>query len=179
MNPTPPLQDALGDAALLFVGLSFLCIGGTIPLLPDMHRFFVESRGLMTSREFTSYIAFAQASPGPNILYVALLGYHIAGIKGALTTLGAMSLGPFLLILITSKLEARFRANPWREIVLTGLAPVTVGLLLAGTWTLTKSFSNWKPWLLCAVSLLIFMRVKANPLWVIAAGALLGVLFAF
>jgi chromate transporter len=179
MNAAPKLDDALTDAALLFIGLSFLCIGGTIPLLPDMHRFFVESRGLMTSREFTSYIAFAQASPGPNILYVALLGYHIAGLKGALTTLGAMSLGPFLLILITSKLETRFRANPWREVVLTGLAPVTVGLLLAGTWTLTKSFATLKPWLLCAIALLIFMRVKLNPLWVIAAGACIGLVLEF
>lgn len=168
--------DVLLDMALLYVTLSFLCIGGTIPLVPDMHRFFVDSRGLMTTSEFAGYIALAQAAPGPNILYVALFGYHVAGVTGALTTLGAISLGPFVLIVITTKFFTRLQTNPWREIVLRGLAPTTVGLMLAGCAMLTKGFVDARAWVLAAVALAAFIALpKLHPLWLIAAGGLVGI----
>jgi chromate transporter len=168
--------NLLIDMALLYATLSLLCIGGTIPLIPDMHRFFVDSRGLMTTSEFAGYIALAQAAPGPNILYVALFGYHVAGVAGALTTLGAISLAPFILVVITTKFFARLQANPWREIVLRGLAPVTVGLMLAGCALLTKGFLDAWAWLVAAVALACFFVFnKLHPLWFIAAGGVLGV----
>lgn len=167
--------NILLDMAVLYVALSFLCIGGTIPLIPDMHRFFVDSRGLMTTSEFAGYIALAQAAPGPNILYVALFGYHVAGAAGALTTLGAISIGPFVLILLASKFFTRLKANPWREIVLRGLAPVTVGLMLAGASLLTKGFVNATAWTIAAISLAAFFALpKVHPLWLIAAGGVAG-----
>jgi chromate transporter len=169
-------DNVLVDMALLYVTLSFLCIGGTIPLIPDMHRFFVDSRSLMTTSEFAGYIALAQAAPGPNILYVALFGFHVAGFVGALTTLGAISLGPFVLVVLTTKFFARLQANPWREIVLRGLAPVTVGLMLAGCALLTKGFVDMKAWAIAAGSLACFFLLpKRHPLWFIAAGGLIGI----
>ena len=65
-------SDQLVDMALLYVSLSFLCIGGTIPLIPDMHRFFVESRGLMTTTEFAGYIALAQVAGAEHSLHRAV-----------------------------------------------------------------------------------------------------------
>lgn len=168
-------DNILIDMALLYATLSLLCIGGTIPLIPDMHRFFVDSRGLMTTNEFAGYIALAQVAPGPNILYVALFGYHVAGIAGALTTLGAISLGPFVLMLITTKIFNRLQTNPWREIVLRGIAPVTVGLMLAGCALLTQGFADARAWALAAMSLFCFLYFeKIHPLWFIAAGAAIG-----
>jgi chromate transporter len=169
-------SNILVDMAVLYVTLSFLCIGGTIPLIPDMHRFFVDSRGVMTTSEFAGYIALAQAAPGPNILYVALFGYHVAGVAGALTTLGAISLGPFILVIITTKFFTRLQSNPWREIVLRGLAPVTVGLMLAGCVLLTKGFIDYRMWIIAAVSLAAFFALpKLHPLWLIAAGGGVGI----
>ncbi len=169
-------DSLLFDMAFLYVTLSFLCIGGTIPLVPDMHRFFVDSRGLMSTNEFAGYIALAQAAPGPNILYVALFGYHVAGIPGALTTLLAISAAPFVMVILVAKFFARVHANPWREIILCGLAPVTVGLMLAGCALLTQSFRGAIEWAIAALALAIFLlRPKLHPLLVIGAGAVLGV----
>jgi chromate transporter len=168
-------NNQLADIALLYLSLSFLCIGGTIPLIPDMHRFFVESRGLMTTTEFAGYIALAQVAPGPNILYIALFGYHVAGIAGALTALFSISLVPFILMLIVTKVFARLQANPWREIVLRGLAPVTVGLMFAGCMLLFGGMPDWRTWVLAAVVFVVFMFTKLHPLWMIGVGALTGV----
>lgn len=169
-------DSLLLDMALLYVGLSFLCIGGTIPLVPDMHRFFVDSRGLMSTQEFAGYIALAQAAPGPNILYVALFGYHVAGVAGALTTLLAISAGPFILVILTAKFFVRVQANPWREIVLRGLAPITVGLMLAGCSMLTQGFRGAIEWTIAAAALaLFFILPKLHPLALIALGGIVGV----
>lgn len=168
-------SDQLIDMALLYVSLSFLCIGGTIPLIPDMHRFFVDTRGLMTTTEFAGYIALAQVAPGPNILYIALFGYHVAGIAGALIALGAISFVPFVLMVITTKMFTRLQANPWREIVLRGLAPVTVGLMFAGCMLLMGGFPDWRAWVLAGVSFAVFMFTKLHPLWMIGVGAIAGV----
>ena len=168
-------SDQLLDMALLYMSLSFLCIGGTLPLIPDMHRFFVDTRGLMTTTEFAAYIALAQVAPGPNILYIALFGYHVAGIAGALTALGAISFVPFVLMVIVTRMFARLQANPWREIVLRGLAPVTVGLMFAGCMLLFGGMPDWRAWVLAAAAFLVFMFTKLHPLWMIGMGAITGV----
>ena len=168
-------SEQLVDMALLYTSLSFLCIGGTIPLIPDMHRFFVETRGLMTTTEFAAYIALAQVAPGPNILYIALFGYHVAGIAGALTALGAISFVPFVLMVVVTKMFSRLQANPWREIVLRGLAPVTVGLMFAGCMLLFRGMPDWRAWVLAAIAFFAFMFTKLHPLWMIGVGAIAGV----
>ncbi|MBP6531106.1 MAG: chromate transporter [Burkholderiales bacterium] len=170
-------SDQLVDMALLYVSLGFLCIGGSLPLIPDMHRFFVETRGLMTTAEFAGYIALAQVAPGPNILYVALFGYHVAGIPGALTVLVSVSVAPFVTMIFASYMFERLQTNPWREIVLRGLAPVTVGLMFAGCMLLTRGFADWRAWLLAGIAFPVFMTTKLHPLWMIGAGALAGVVF--
>lgn len=179
MSESTPGSGLLADMALLYLKLSFLCIGGTIPLIPDMHRFFVETRGLMTTQQFAGYIALAQAAPGPNILYVALLGYHAAGIVGAFTTLGAISVGPFVLVTIAAKAFGRLSGNPWREIVLRGLAPVTVGLMLSGCALLIGGIAEPRLGTLFAASLATFLLFpRIHPLLVLATGAAVGAMLA-
>ena len=157
-------SDQLVDMALLYFSLSFLCIGGTIPLVPDMHRFFVDTRGLMTTTEFAGYIA--------------LFGYHVAGIAGALTALIAISFAPFVMMAIATRMFTRLQRNPWREVVLRGLAPVTVGLMFAGCMVLTRGFADWRAWALAGVALTVFVTTKLHPLWMISAGAEAGVVFS-
>ena len=76
---------------LRFLTLSLMAVGGAITLVPEMHRYLVDERNWLTDHEFTSSIALAQAAPGPNILFVTLLGWNAAGVPGALaTTIGIM-----------------------------------------------------------------------------------------
>lgn len=165
------------EVVALFFGLSLLSFGGTVSLLPEMYRFLIEARGAMTSTQFANYVALAQAAPGPNILYVALFGYHIAGWWGALATLLAISAGPLVIVLAIARVDQALRNHPLRETVLRALAPVSVGLLIAGVWTLTKSFqAEWRLWLLCGVATLLFWRTTIHPLVFFAMAAGLGVI---
>ena len=70
------------DLLLHFLALSLLAIGGAITTVPEMHRYLVSQRGWLAEADFTSAIALAQAAPGPNLLFVVVLGYQVAGRAG-------------------------------------------------------------------------------------------------
>jgi chromate transporter len=58
-----------------FMSLSLLAIGGAITTAPEMHSYLVNDKAWLTDSQFTSSIALAQAAPGPNVLFIALLGW--------------------------------------------------------------------------------------------------------
>ncbi len=66
-----------------FALMSLFAIGGANGAIPEMHRLVVETRGWMTDRQFADMFALAQVTPGPNVIIVTLIGYHVAGIAGA------------------------------------------------------------------------------------------------
>ena len=60
------------------------------------------------------------------------------------------------------------------------LAPIVVGLVLSTGWLLSAAHDdaarNAGPWLLSAASALLVWRTRVHLLWLIGAGALLGLL---
>ena len=96
-----------------FLLLSLLSIGGAITVASDMHRVMVDQMGSITDAQFTTSIAIAQASPGPNVLFVAVMGYQAAGILGALTTLTGIMLPSTTLALVAARWVSGWRAR-WR-----------------------------------------------------------------
>ena len=76
--------DILLEIAVRFAALSLVAIGGINAILPEIHRVVVDVEGWMTSAEFAELFALAQLAPGPNAMVVALIGYKVTGIAGAL-----------------------------------------------------------------------------------------------
>jgi chromate transporter len=66
-----------------FLLLSLLAVGGAVTVAPDIHRVMVDQMGLLSDAQFSASIAIGQASPGPNVLFVAVMGYQAAGLPGA------------------------------------------------------------------------------------------------
>jgi hypothetical protein len=83
--------DAL-DLFLRFAALSLLAVGGALGTAPEMRRFLVDERQWITGVQFTDSIAIAQAAPGPNILFVTLLGWQAGGALGAFAATAGLML---------------------------------------------------------------------------------------
>ncbi len=179
-----------------FLSLSLLAVGGAMATAPDMHRILVGARGWLSDAQFNSAIALAQAAPGPNLLFVGLMGWHVGLNSGGGAAGGSRAhllalLGVLLAMLgflIPSGLLT-YSATRWmhknRQLravraFKAGLAPVIVALLLATGWLLTAAYDqperNWPLWLLVAASALIVWRTRLHLLWLIGAGAVLGML---
>ena len=158
-----------------FSVLSLLAFGGATAVVPEMHRFSVHVHGWMTSAEFADLFALAQAAPGPNMMVVTLIGLQTAGVTGAVIATVAMCLPSCLLTFGVTRLMDRFRASPWRLVLQSGLAPVTVGLVLGSGWVLARAADHTvAAYALTAVTVVWMHATRLSPFWLLGAGAALG-----
>jgi len=170
------MSEALAQLAIDFSLLSLFAFGGVITVLPEMHRNVVEVHGWMSGAEFAQLFALAQASPGPNILVVSLIGWKVAGLAGAAVATAAVCAPSSVLTYAVSRVWQRFRGARWRNVVEDGLVPVTVGLMLAGGYliTLAADHSVLAFVITAATAGTVLTTTRIHPLWLLAAGGLLG-----
>lgn len=160
-----------------FVVLSLLAVGGAITTAPDMQRYLVREQGWLDDSGFTTSVALAQAAPGPNVLFVAVLGWNVAGPLGAAVTLTGIMLPSTTLALWATRWGASRRETLGVRAFTAGLAPLTIALLLATGWVLTDP-ARGSPRLMAVVALtvVVMLRWRPSPLWLVASGMVLGAL---
>ncbi|MDH0564371.1 chromate transporter [Acinetobacter courvalinii] len=164
--------------AVVFTQLSLLAFGGGNAILPEMQHQVVTVHQWMSAEQFSSLFAMAQAAPGPNMMIVPLVGWHVAGPAGLLVT-SLAKFGPSSIITIYAlKFWERFKANPLRARFEKALKPITVGLVLVSAWMIADaSAQNLLLVIIVVVTAVLGMFKKIHPLWVMAAGAGLGIAF--
>jgi len=119
--------------------LSSVSFGGFPTVLPDVHNVAV-ANGWVTDQEFANFFAVSQVMPGPNmILMMSFLGLKVGGIPGAVASALATFGPPCLMYYLSYRLWDRFRDMPWQRIVRRGLAPLTIGLVIAGGYVMARS----------------------------------------
>ena len=173
---TPTLSGSdWGTVFAQFLLLSLLSIGGAIGTAPEMHRFLVEQHHWMTNEQFSASVAIAQAAPGPNLLFVAVLGWGVGGFLGMCVTMTGILIPSTTLTLAAARWGEARRSTRGVQAFVMGMAPLTVGLVLSTGFILGKpAYAN--PWLLAAMAATVVacVRTRVSPLWLIAAGGLVG-----
>jgi len=162
-----------------FLVLSLLAIGGAITTVPDMHRYIVAEHHWLTDAQFTASIAIAQAAPGPNVLFVAVLGWNVAGPLGTLATMTGILIPSTVLSLWATRWGSQRRETRFVRAFTAGLTPLTLGLLLATGWVLAEPYlleptHRWGALALVSVTLLVMLRTKLSPMWLVALGCIAG-----
>jgi chromate transporter len=166
---------------LHFLTLSLLSIGGAITTVPEMHRFLVDRSGWLSDETFTSSIALAQAAPGPNILFVAVLGFNVAGLSGAAAAMAGILL-PSSVLTVTATRWARANRESVRvKAFSAGMMPLTLGLIVATGWLLAAPFlrdeaHRWGTLALIATTVVLTLRTRLGLVWMVLAGGVLGAL---
>jgi len=195
MSMTPTLAH-WQDLFVHFASLSLLAVGGAITTAPDMHRYLVGQQAWLSDAQFTSSIALSQAAPGPNVLFVALLGWNVGlnagggpaagwpawalALLGVLVSMSATILPSSVLTYTATRWAQRNRDLRAVRAFKTGLAPIVIALLMATGWLLSavhdQPARDWPLWLLTALTALLVWRTRVHLLWLLGAGALLGAL---
>jgi chromate transporter len=169
-----------------YLMLSLMSVGGAISTSSDMHRYLVEKNHWLSPAQFSESIALAQAAPGPNVLFVALMGWHIgmntgsmaAALLGVAITMTGIMLPSTILTYSAAQWGHRNRELRAVRAFKQGMAPVVVALMLATSWILGSAGGNpatdWPLWLLAAAAALALWRTGLHILWLLGAGALLG-----
>jgi len=164
------------EIAAYFCVLSIFSVGGLPSVMPEMQRYVVEVKAWMSPAEFMQAFAVGQAAPGPNMLIVSLVGWHLAGLAGALVALFAMCGPAAVLAWWASGLWDRFKDTPWRQAIQRAIAPIVVGMILSGGVVIATpdATPDWRLWLIAGATAAGAVLTKVNPLWFLAAGGVLG-----
>jgi chromate transporter len=165
-------EGSLGTLAWTFALMSLFAVGGANSAIPEMHRVAVEIQHWMNDKQFTDLFAISQLSPGPNVLIVTLIGYHVAGIAGAMVATLAMCGPTALFAYFVSRLLARSGHSRWPGIIQAALVPVSIGLMCASG--LITADRTWAAVVLTATAAVIAFATRLNPLWLLVAGGILG-----
>ena len=170
MNDSP-LTSLLGYFALL----SLFAVGGANAAIPEMHRVAVDVMHWMNDRQFADMYAMAQVSPGPNVIIVALIGYHVAGFAGAGVAIAAMCGPTCTLAFFVARTWDRFKGARWRMAIQAGMVPLSIGLIAASAFVLARAADrNAYAALITAATAAVAFFTRINPLWVFLAAGVLG-----
>lgn len=184
------------DLFLHYAALSLFSMGGAITTAPEMHRYLVDEKHWLSDASFSSSIALAQSAPGPNVLFVALMGWNIGlnaggGLSAGMSAwpLGFLGIGITMAGIMLPSSLLTYTATKWahenRNLISvrsfkSGMAPIVIGLLVATGWLLTAAHNNmakdWKLWLLTAVAFGLMLKTRIHILWLIAGGGAAGAL---
>jgi len=159
------------NLAWVFTLLAILAVGGGTAVLPEMQHLTVDEFHWITKGQFRAMYSLGQVAPGPNMLMVLLIGHKIAGATGALVVGLAFFLPDCILTLIANRLWERFKGSPWRTAVQEGMAPVAIGLMLAGTFAIARlSIFNLTSLLIAVLTFALLMWRHINPALLVLAG---------
>ena len=184
------------DLFLHYAALSLLSMGGAITTAPEMHRYLVDEKHWLSDASFSSSIALAQSAPGPNVLFVALMGWNIGlnaggGLSAGMSAwpMGFLGIGITMAGIMLPSSFLTYTATKWahenRNLISvrsfkSGMAPIVIGLLIATGWLLTAAHNNmakdWKLWLLTAMAFGLMIKTRTHILWLIAGGGAAGAL---
>jgi len=170
--------DLLGLFAHFLV-LSLLAVGGALTTAPGMHRYVVEQHQWLSDAQFSASVALAQAAPGPNVLFVAVIGWNVAGPLGALATMAGTLLPSTALTLVVARWGARRRETRGMRAFTTGLTPLTIGLLVSTGWLLARPYAvdgthALGALALVALSIATMLKTRLSPMWLVGVGAVVG-----
>jgi len=155
--------------------VSLIAIGGVNAVLPELHRQVVENHHWLTDQQFADMFAIASAAPGPNMLVITLIGWHLGGFTGAILSSIALCAPTCLLTYAVASAWERFKDAPWRIAIQAGLVPVTVGLIAASAYLLARAADqNIIAYAVTAVTALLCYFTRINPLWALGTAAALG-----
>ena len=175
-----------------FFKAGLFAVGGgmaTIPFLQEMG----EKYGYFTSEELLDMIAVSESTPGAiGINMATYAGIKAHGpIGGILATISLVT-GPIIIILIIARMIQDFKNSKTVKDAFSTLRPATAGLILgamsmvliitllnpeayAATGSLLSLLRPIPIILFGVFTLILFKFKKLSPIWIILAGAGLGI----
>jgi chromate transporter len=156
--------------------LSLLTVGGGMAAFPEMKFLTVDVHRWLTFPQLVHLYSVGQMAPGPNMMMIVSIGEWAGGFLGALVTVIAFFGPTALLAFVVARLRKRLERWRWRPSIQQGLAPVSIGLLLAGSFTMARAAITGLETATIAVGvLLILLRYKINPALLLVGSAIVGI----
>ena len=164
---------------LIFLKIGSVLYGSGYVLLAYLRADFITRLGWLTDKQLLDAIAIGQVTPGPVLTTATFIGFILGGVKGALLATLGIFLPSFIFVAVTNPLIPRIRKSSWASSLLDGVNVASMGLIAAVTWQLGRaSLIDPLTVMTALAGLILLMKFKINSTWLIAGGAIVGLLNA-
>ena len=171
------MNARLDQIATVFGLASILSFGGANTIVPQLQLATVHDHAWMTRAQFADCFAMGQVAPGPNTMFVTLMGYQAAGLAGALVATIAMAVPSCILAWVVTRLWLQNGHARWHVALEHGLAPIGVGLVAAAGIIVARTVDHGAlGWGVTIAAAALLAATRLNPLIVVAAGGVAGLL---
>jgi chromate transporter len=176
----PAAGAAAPTVSLVALGFAFLKVGaaffgGGFILIPILHQRLVEQLQWLNPQEFLDGVAISNLTPGPIAVLATFAGFHLQGISGALLATAALFTPAMVLMLAICIGYERLKESSRVQDFLSGVSPAVAGLVASAALLLWRSaIPSWRALLLGAFALVLLVRFKWHPAFVLALGAALA-----
>lgn len=169
-------KDAtLGVLVVRFLLVGALAFGGGQAALPVLERLTVAETGWLSARDFATGIGLAYATPGPVLILAAFVGYHVAGVVGAVASTGAVFAVPVLTAVLMAQVVARLagsaRLGPRARAFGRYAGAAAIGLLVVTLVSVLRPLVYHAPALILVAAAIAVLEARRFPALVLLAGA--------
>jgi len=167
---------ALVAVAAEFLKLGLVVFGSGYALLAFLRRDLVSGLGWLSAREVLDAVVAGQITPGPLFTTATFLGYLLGGLPAAVVATAAIFLPSFVLVAALEPLIGRIRRSDWADAALDGVTVAALGLMAGVTIDLGRTaITDPLTTVVAVAALLVMLRWRPNPVWLVLAGAAVGV----
>jgi chromate transporter len=161
----------------VFAKAGAFVFGSGLAIVPFLYGELVQTQGWLNDRQFLDAVAVAMITPGPVVITVAFIGYLVAGIWGMTVAAVGVFLPVYLFVILPAPYFRRHRSQPIIRGFVDGVSAAATGAIAGAAYVLgTRTIVDAWTAALAVVTCVVLTRWKVSELWLIAAGALLGVI---
>lgn len=156
---------------------SVVAFGGINALLPVLYDLSVNQEHWISAQTFADYFAIAQAAPGPNLMTVTLIGWHVGGVLGAALATLAIAWPSSIMIYFLQGYISGIQNKQKQKMIQFAAGALSVGLVLAAAWQIALQMNQSVAAYVLTIGVIsITFFTRFHPLYLIAFGAILGLL---
>jgi chromate transporter len=173
------VRPSIARIALFFLKVGAVLYGGGYVLLAFLEQGLVREHAWLTQQQLLDAVAIGQFTPGPVLSTATFIGYILGGAPGAAVATVGIFLPSFFYVALLAPVLCRLRQSPWMAAFLDSVNVCAVALMSGVTFRLAvDALRGWQAWAIAVVSLVVLLRWKVSPAWVVLGGGAAGLLLA-
>lgn len=164
---------------LFFLKVGAVLYGGGYVLLAFLEHGLVQQHAWLTQQQLLDAVAIGQFTPGPVLSTATFIGYILGGAPGAAIATIGIFLPSFFYVALLAPILFRLRESPWMAAFLDSVNVSALALMAGVTFRLgTDALHGWPSWVIALISLVVLVRWKISPAWIVLGGGITGLLLA-
>jgi chromate transporter len=172
-------RPSVYQIGLFFLKVGAVLYGGGYVLLAFLEQGLVQQHAWLTQQQLLDAVAIGQFTPGPVLSTATFIGYILGGVPGAAVATVAIFLPSFFYVALLAPVLFRLRQSAWMAAFLDSVNVCAVALMGGVTFRLAAdALQGWSSWGIALAALLVLLRWKVSPAWVVLGGGTVGLLLA-